>query len=189
MAHQSYAGAVLAKALEIAAAGNGEATVGDISAAMCTQTRVQHKRVMNILGEHARDGRLRRIRQGVYGPLASIDRRPDKREIMWRLLKMRRRVTLDDLVELAGVSRDYAREWLAMLVKREVVRRAQAAINAPAVWTLVGDPATMPENMEKAETYRNIRRQKKAQIASRLDVIDTAMVEIRTILSDIDKDV
>ena len=187
MAHQSYAGSVLKKALELAA-GNGEATVSDISAAMNTQTRRQHKRVMNILSEHARDGRLRRIRQGVYGPLSAADQQPDKREVMWRLLKMRRRVTLNDLVELAGVSREYAREWLAILVKREVVRKTQQAANLPAVWQLINDTAEMPVNTEKAEKYRELRRKKRAAIDARLDEIDAALTDVRGLLQTLEEE-
>lgn len=188
MAHQSYAGSVLAKALELAAAGNGEATVADISAAMNTHTRVQHKRVMNILSEHARDGRLHRIRQGVYGPLPAAARQPDKREVMWRLLKMRRRVTLDDLIEMAGVSREYAREWLAMLAKHDVVRKAQTALNAPAVWTLVNDTVAMPIADDKAAKLRALRLKKKEAIAGKLDAIDTALGEVRQILQTMEEE-
>ena len=42
---------------------------------------------------------------------------------MWRLLRARKVVSYDDLQELAGASRSYAREWMATLIKREVVRK------------------------------------------------------------------
>ncbi|MBA3012941.1 MAG: hypothetical protein KKF12_18525 [Proteobacteria bacterium] len=43
--------------------------------------------------------------------------------IMWRLLRSRKVVTYEDLQELAGASRSYAQEWMATLIKREVVRK------------------------------------------------------------------
>lgn len=43
--------------------------------------------------------------------------------IMWRLLRARKVVSYDELQELAGASRSYAQEWMATLVKREVVRK------------------------------------------------------------------
>lgn len=43
--------------------------------------------------------------------------------VMWRLLQSGKVVTYDELQELAGVSRSYAQEWMATLIKREVVRK------------------------------------------------------------------
>jgi len=52
--------------------------------------------------------------------------RPEKTKIktvMWRLLQARKLVTYDDLQELSGASRIYAQEWMATLLKREVVKK------------------------------------------------------------------
>lgn len=43
--------------------------------------------------------------------------------IMWRLLRARKVISYDELQELAGVSRSYAQEWMATLIKRQVVRK------------------------------------------------------------------
>ena len=180
MAQQSYAKTVLQKALEIAAA-SGEATAGDVSAAMFTQTRKEHKRVLNILSDLVNASRLLRLRQGVYGPVSPTDRQTDKREVMWRVLRMRRRVRVEDLVEMAEVRESYAHEWLQMLVKREIVRKVQAP-GLPGVWVLLHDNIDMPENEEKAARLREIRKRKKALIESRLNAIDKAVKDIRTIL-------
>lgn len=186
MAQQSYAKTVLETALELAAT-KGEATAGDVSSAMFTQTRVQHKRVLNILGELAKAGRLVRIRQGVYGQVSRDDVQPDKREVMWRLLRMRRRIMVADLMEMAGAGKDYAREWLRMLEKNGVVRKEQAPGQA-AVWILVNDQVKMPEDGEKAEKLRAIRRKKKADITARLDAIDTALADVRQILQTMEEE-
>lgn len=187
MAHESFAKSVLDMTLALAAKGDGEASCGDVSSALFIKTRLEHKRLLNTFCDLYRTGKLRRIRQGVYGPVDQQNAQPDKREVMWRLLKMRRRLTVDDLVELAGVSRNYAREWLQILVKREVVRKIQDP-GKSGLWVLINDSAEMPVDDSKAERLRTIRKQKKQQITVRLDAIGTALGEIRTILNDMDKE-
>lgn len=187
MAQQSHMMTVQNTVAEIAARNNGEAAGDAVSAAMNTMTRQQHKNVLNTLSELCRRGRLQRLRQGVYAPVADT-KPPEKRQVMWSLLRMRRSgVTVDDLVELAGVSRDYAAEWLRMLTRREVVRMVDRP-GMPALWILVKDSVEMPIDNEKASRLRKLRQQRKQQIAVRLDVIDAAMGEIRTIINDMDKD-
>ena len=105
---------------------------------------------------------------------------------MWRLLKMRRRVTVDDLVEMAGVSRDYAREWLLILVRREVARKIQEPGKA-GLWVLINDTAEMPLDENKAARLRGIRLKKK-QVISKLDAIDTALGDIRQILKTMEEE-
>lgn len=187
MAQQSYTKIVLEETLAIAEKNNGEASVHDISVAMGAKTRQGHKNILNILSELYVSGRLMRPRKGVYAPAIST-KKPEKRQVMWSLLRMRRSgVTVDDLVELADVSRDYAQEWLRMLARREVVRILDRP-GQPALWILVKDSTEMPVDDEKAARLRKIRQQRKQQIAVRLNVIDAAMGEIRTILNDMDKD-
>ncbi|MBU1564370.1 MAG: hypothetical protein KJ630_01925 [Proteobacteria bacterium] len=185
MAHQSYAKTVLDKTLELAEAGNGGASCGDISSALFVQTRLQHKRLLNTLCELASDGKLRRISQGVYGPVIGPEKPPDKRQVMWRLFRMRKRVTLDDLMEMAEVSRDYAREWLSMLVKRQVARRIEQP-GGHGLWMLINDTLEMPVNEAKAIKLRE-QRQKKRAITSKLDAIDTALADVRQILSTLEE--
>ena len=181
MAQQSYAQEVLKKALEIAAA-SGEATTRAIADAMFVQTRLQQKRLLNALSELSTSGRLLRLRQGAYGPIHTA-RMLDKREVMWRLLRMNKRVRVDYLVELAEVRKSYALEWLKMLVKREIVRKEQRP-GFPGVWILIHDSLDMPEDEDKAAKLREIRKRKKAQIGSRLDAIDLAVKDIRNILQN-----
>jgi hypothetical protein len=72
-----------------------------------------------------------------------------------------------------------------MLARREVVRRVDRP-GRKSLWLLVKDSIEMPEDEEKAAKLRTIRRQKKQQITVRLDVISTALGEIRTILNDME---
>lgn len=187
MAHQSYAKSVLDKALELAAAHGGEVSAGDVSSALFAQTRQQHKRVLNILSNLALAHRLQRVRQGVYAPLSPAGRQPDKREVMWNVLRMRRRVTVEDLVEMAEVNKDYARQWLRMLASREVIHKVQSPGMA-GVWVMMHDTREMPEDTAKAERLQKIRKRHKERLRSRLDDIGNAIGEIRALLDDMDKE-
>lgn len=167
MAQQSQMQAVLDAALALCREHGGQATTDAISILVGAQTRLQHKRVLNVLSDLLRQGRLTRVQQGVYGPPANKPA-PDKREVMWRILRMRRRVQVADLIEMAGVSKDYAREWLRVLVEREVVRKHQSP-GLAATWQLINDTYTMPEDEAKAARLRDLRRQKKQAAITAID--------------------
>lgn len=184
MAHQSFAKTVT-EALQDAAESDGEVEVSNLSIMLLLKTGKEHKRLLNTLSDLACRGKIVRVRQGVYAP-APATGQPDKREVMWRLLKMRRRVTIDDLVEMADVSRAYALEWLELLFKREVVRRVQL-LDGRRDWVLINNLAEMPQDSDKAERLRNIRLKKKKALA-RLDSISTALGDIRQILQTMEEE-
>ena len=185
MAHQSFAKDVLDMLKTVCRELPGPAEAGAISSRLCLRTRKEHKRLLNTLSDLSRQGRIVRVSQGVYAE-AKPAAEPDKREVMWRLLKMRRRGTVDDLVEMAGVSRDYAREWLLILVRREVARKIQEPGKA-GLWVLINDTAEMPLDENKAARLRGIRLKKK-QVISKLDAIDTALGDIRQILKTMEEE-
>jgi DeoR/GlpR family transcriptional regulator of sugar metabolism len=165
MAHQSFAGRVLETLTNLAATATaGSVHVDDISHALMIQTRQAHKQVLNALSDLSKAGKVIRVRMGVYAmPVAGQQRPPDKREVMWRILRMRKRVLIADLVELAGVSREYAKEWLQMLAKRGIVRRISQPDNQPHIWQMIHDTVDMPVDEVKAAKLRALRRKKSAQ--------------------------
>jgi hypothetical protein len=185
MAHQSFAKTVCDTLKEAAQSGGGEVEAGKLSCLLHIQTRKDHKRMLNTLSELAGRGKIVRVRQGVYAPVATADT-PDKREVMWRLMKMRRRVSVDDLVEMAGVSPAYALEWLRLLVRREVARNVEEP-GKRGLWVLLNDNVEMPVDVDKAEKLRNIRLKKK-KIIARLDSIGSALGEVRQILQTMEDD-
>lgn len=192
MAHNSYAATVLGKALDIAKVG-GSATCGDISSAMFVKTRVEHKRLLNTLSNLTKSGRLRRVSQGVYATpdaAAKAAVKPEKREVMWRLLRINKRVTLDYLMEMAEVGRDYARQWLAMLEKHGIVRRMDKPDGGTwgQAWLLLHDSIDMPVLDDDAARLRRLRLKKKGIIAAQLDVIDAAVAETRQILATLEEE-
>ena len=184
MAHQSHMKTVLTTVIAIAEQNNGEASSDAVSKAMMAKTRQQHKNILNTLSELYRLGKLQRLRQGIYAP-AITTKKPEKRQVMWSLLRMRKPgVTVDDLVELAEVSSDYAAEWLRMLAKREVVRRIDRP-GKQALWIVVKDSIEMPDDDEKAARLRDLRAKKKAGIVSLVEKIETELQRVKESISDL----
>lgn len=149
--------------------GPAEVPVAEVSAALMVQTRKAHKQVCNALSELYAAGRVARVRQGVY---TTVQQEPqqDLRSVMWRILRMRKRVTIDDLVEMAGVSRHYATEWLTMLVNRGVARKHyQGGAHQPRVWQLVADTVEMPADDRKAARLRELRKKQKQEALAAIE--------------------
>lgn len=164
MAQESFAKTVLAALTKLSAtAPLGQVELGDISNALMVQTTVAHKRVANALRELRKQGLVMRVRQGVYA-LAKSTGHQELREVMWRLLRMRRRVTVDDLMEMSGAGVEYARDWLRMLENLGVVKKiSQGAASNPRVWQLIKDTVEMPVDAENAARLRELRKKKKQQ--------------------------
>lgn len=167
MAHESKMGTILRTALALAEQNGGEATVEAISRALNVQTRLQHKRLCNTLSELHLAGRLRRIEMGRYSAPTDPPK-PDRRQQMWAFFRMRRRVQVDDLMEVAAVSREYAKEWLRMLVKQGAAIKQQRP-GCKGTWQLLDTeisklPSASPVDTAKAARLRELRKQQKQQL-------------------------
>lgn len=174
MAHQSTMKTVFEAVLDICAKKGGEATTDEISIRVGAGTHMSHKRVLNILSDLLRRGKISRLRQSVYGPPTLEAPPPQRAEVMWRLLRMRRRVQVDDLVEMAAVSEKYAAEWLRMLLKRGVVTKHQPP-GGKATWQLVSDQVDPPVNTAKADALRAMRQQRKERALQMLEEAKLAL--------------
>ena len=170
MSHESKMQTILRTTLELAEAHGRPVHVDEVSIALGLGDRLSHKRLCNTLSELTLAGRLRRVDKGQYeapkGP-----KTPDKKECMWRLLRMRRSLTAADLQEMADVSRDYALEWLRLCVRQGLAEKQQRP-NEPAVWRLVAAvEADAPVNGEKAERLRALRRRKKELLTQGIETM------------------
>lgn len=185
MAHQSYMKKVLDTALELAAANGGEVTGDQISTKLVVQTRVGHKRVLNLLSDLYRQGRLVRLRQGVYGPVPASGLILSKREIMKNVVNIRKRVTVADLMEMAGVGKDYAREWLKLMTDNGALRKEQAPGHV-ATWFRVRE-LELADDTVKAERLRELRRKRKAQMEGQLAAIEAAVCGLRNLINTMEE--
>jgi len=186
MAHESFSKMVLDAVGKLAASSpDGQATVSDISNALMIQTTAQHKRMLNTLSDLKNAGRILRVSQGVYAP-AKRESKPEIREVMWRLLRMRRRVTVDDLVELAGAGAEYAADWLHMLEVRGVARKIELRINGSCVWQLIKDTVEMPVDAENAARLRALRKKKKQQALADLAAAQKLLGKARQAITEME---
>jgi hypothetical protein len=137
------------------------------------------------LHDMLRTGEAERARPGVYIYRGRPEpESPEIREKMWAVLRMRRAVTIEDLQEMAGASYAYAREFLALLTRRETVVR-QDRKRQPSVYRLAQDPGpALPEDGEKAAKLRALREKKKAALAA-IDRGVNALLEARLAVAEI----
>jgi len=156
-------------------------TIDDLCHAAGLQTYENKRRVRLTLRDLTRSGEFKRVEPGVYLYVGKSTQKPQKQAVMLELLKMRRTVTVEDLQELAGVSADYAKEWLQLLVRREVVRAQQNG-----KYTLIKDTVEMPVNEEKAERLRELRSRKKAFALKELGKIKEALGLAEAAIMDIE---
>jgi hypothetical protein len=110
--------------------------------------------VQAALRDMLRSGEVTRVELGRYG----WARRAEKVQLrakMWSILRARRVVSVEDLMELTGASRGYARQWTTTLETQEIVRRLP-----DGRVQMVVDPVTLPDDEAKAAKLRQIRRKK-----------------------------
>jgi len=159
-------------------------TVKEIVEEACIQTRKDEKKMHNAMLDFMKAGEVERLKRGVYR-LAHAGKRPGKKrtihEKMWWLLRVRKAVSVADLQEMAGASENYAKEWLQMLARREVVQKL-----ANGRYQLINEPVEIPVNDEKAEKLRRLRAEKKALIDAALKKAGNLLDEARNALKNLD---
>ena len=147
-----------------------EITLAQIYDRMDVRTYKDKEPVRTAMSQLCRAGELERMAEGIYRLVPKPAGKPKIQEVMWRVLRARRTVTLADMEELAGASPTYATEWLQMLSRRKIVRHLKNGN-----WQMVTDPGpAMPLNDKKAERLRNLRAKKKEA----LDAMDRAFMAI-----------
>ncbi|MDY6789707.1 MAG: hypothetical protein SWH54_00380 [Thermodesulfobacteriota bacterium] len=128
-----------------------------------------------------RSGEIEPLKKGAY-IYKGKKQKPQLQEVMWRVLRDRRKVTVDDLIEMAGAEKSYVKEWLQMLVRRGIVRK-----NKNGIYLMIQDPVDMPKNEEKAEKLRRIRAEKKKALDA-IDKVVTLALEARMAVVEISED-
>lgn len=138
-----------------------------------------------VLRDFTKSGEIRKTEPNVYlyvGTLAERSEQPQLREVMWRILRARRSVIIDDLMELAGASREYVGQWLRMLVRQGMVEK-RTGLTQQSVYVLVNDPVAMPSDDSKAERLRQIRERKKSAL-NKLDACINMCLEARMAVAE-----
>ena len=164
-------------------AGGREIILADLAVFLDFVFDKEKQPMYRVLNDLRKTGEVHRVRRGVYVYNGKNKKPPELQEIMWRILRARRTVTIDDLVELAGASREYAEEWLYMLARRDVVKRTGNRQNGGWKYRLIQDVVERPCNTEKTEKLRRIRRQKREALAA-LEAAELAIRKAKEIVAD-----
>lgn len=158
-------------------------SVSDLADGVGVQSYADKKRLSTVIRDALRKGEIERVARGTYRSIARKEPAPATgRDRMWRILRMRRRVTADDLVELAGVARSYALEYMRALVKAEVVR-ASGGPGAPRIYELAQDPVKPPATDDNARKLRELRARRKSAMEALMRAME-ALADARIALGE-----
>ena len=147
-------------------------------------TAAEKEKIYRALKDLWKSGEIRRISRGLYCWQRTIPPRVTKKNVMWDLVRSDRKTgkptKIGDLAAQAGVTRGYAKKFMAALVRRELVRRIR-----PGVYRLISDPVQMPAfNKEKAAWRREIRARKQAaqeKLAAAAEAVKQAQAALAAI--------
>ena len=172
---ETFADKVRAGIREMSAGGR-EFSVSELALQKLDLLTDSEKRpVRAAIRDFVKAGELERVRPGVYRTVKRAKVKPELQQVMWDILRFRKKVTIEDLVELAGASAGYAEEWLGNLSRWGVVRQG----GKPGTWQMIADPVEMPKNDRKAERLRELRLRKRERITALCDTLFKAVTDLR----------
>jgi predicted transcriptional regulator of viral defense system len=160
---ETFAGKVRSVMSSKTQAGQQEITVQEIARVLDLVSDADKKPLYSALSDFVKSGEVKLVSPGIYAYLGR-NKHPDIRSAMWSILRMRKVVTVNDLQEMAGASKEYAEEFVNMLRRRGVVEKMTRK-GACAVYRMTDDigPQT-PEDTAKIERLRSISAAKKAAL-------------------------
>jgi hypothetical protein len=151
--------AIVREQMRILGVGGREINYQELAKCCDLVFNVDKQYMYGVLKNMRKTGEIERVRRGVC--VYKGKDKPHLHEIMWRFLRARKVVTIDDLREIAGASRNYATEWMRMLQKHELVKVIRTGNLRK--YQLISDQVAVPQNDEKAKKFRRARRQKKRE--------------------------
>ena len=163
--------------------GGREFTISDVAVELDLVFKKDKRPLYLTLKDFRKTGEVERVGEGIYLYKGRNSQPVEIQRRMWRILRVRKKVTVADLQELADASAEYAREWLRNLMRNGVVKRKQLPDNT-CIYRLVKDPVEMPRNVKKADKLRLIRKKKKEALAI-ADRLYATAVEIRIAINSI----
>lgn len=176
MSRQTFAGKV--REALAARAPDGEAfSCDEVYDWVGIQTYAGKQTVLTVLRDMLRRKEVERIDRGKYRYLG-VNRKPSKQYFMWRRLR-KGAVSLKDLMIFAGVSRNYAQEWL-----RTLIRLGVAVEREDGTYQLIKDAVEMPRNDAKAERLQQLRARRKANLIA---IIDDAQMRLQEAAQRLDE--
>jgi hypothetical protein len=149
-------------------------TSDDLAEAVGLQDYAAKRQIGTVLRDAVRRGEIERVGPSEFRT-ALVKREPLGKDKMWRILRMRRRITSDELAELAAVGRKYAQEYLRSLVRAEIVRKNGNA------YELTHDSVSAPPVDDNAAKLRQLRAKRKAALEALMkarEALEVARAEL-----------
>jgi hypothetical protein len=180
---KSFAGKV-AKLLAIMD-GPGGAPMTRIAEVLDATGREGSKKIYTALRDLCRANKALRVSPGFYRAVRpAAGRITCKNEVMWRLLRAKRTLTVEDIQALSSVSEAYAREWLRALTHRGIVVKERNG-----AFRLVRDlgpkPPDLAGNAEKCAAWRE---KQKVLLAEAFKQIEFWATEARKASGELSKE-
>lgn len=182
MTRRGMRAAVLEKVRELDRGGQA-VTVRDVGEALGVQTYEAERRVRGAVDDLVRCGELER-REGGLRAAPRSPAAPDKKEVMFRYLRIRGKATVLELAEIAGTSVEYAGQYLRLLAKRGL-----AQLETPGkcpqgerLYRFTGRGQEPPVDEDKNQ-YLRLRRQRLKEALGKLDAAFAAVAEARAAVS------
>jgi len=172
--------------IKILGADGREVANSELAVALDLVSHKDKRGMYRALADMRKHGEVKRCRPGVYIYIVRPKTKDELRQKIWRVIRDRRIVTVDDLVELTGASERYATEFVQMLIRREIVRR----IDDPhrrrkSKYQLIKDPVIMPVNEDNAKKLKKLRKQKKKEALILLESVKFAIYQMKKAVMDI----
>jgi hypothetical protein len=173
MRRQNFTETVRSK-LKVLGSEGRPVKIAELADALDMISNKEKRPLYRCLDDMRDSGEVERVETGVV-IYRGKDAPPDIRSAMWSVIRMRKVVTVGDLIELSGASESYAKEFVGLLVRRGCVERIGRGGQSPT-YRLINDigPQT-PADTAKSDRLHHIREAKKLAIAQ-LDEAGKALV-------------
>lgn len=170
------------KAMRSLGLEGNEITAAEVAVNMAMICNKEKQKLYRIFQDFIKSGEITRIRPGVY-TYNDRNQSPQLQQIMWRCLRAKKTVIIDDLIEISGASREYAAEWIYMLVRREIVEKIR--LGSARKYRLISDPVIMPVNEANRKKLRRLRKQKKREALVAIGEAQNAISRARKAVGEI----
>lgn len=132
--------------------GKRRFTICEVSEALDLLGDKDKRPIYGVFSDMVERGEIRKVETGMY-EYVGLKKKASKEEALWRLVRMRKTVTVDDLLEMSGATRSYAKECLQAWVRKGYITPA-----GKETYRLIKDAGVeVPKNTEKAARLKLLR--------------------------------
>lgn len=145
---------------------------------------LERRRVWTALRDLSKYGEVEALGEGRWRRVPR-EERPELKEIMWRLLRIHRVMTVEDMTRQSGASPRTVQEFFQAKMRLGLVVNEAGK---PGRYRLVRDPGPQPPPDANGERQRQIRLKKKQEALAKLDAAFAAVAEARMAVSQLEEE-